>query len=82
MDPVQHCDHLVGKERAGRSAFLWFVNCVLSAMVPLLFLLVSLVGYVPLLSLFLDTRGRGGGGGGGGGGWGMEGNGGNCGTGV
>ena len=42
-DPVQHYDYLVGEEGAGCLAFLWFVVCVLSAMVCLLFLLVSMV---------------------------------------
>ena len=34
------------EERACCFAFLWFVACVLSVLVCLLFLLVSLVGYV------------------------------------
>ena len=35
-----------GEQEAGYFASLWFVVCVLSVMVCLLFLLVSLVGYI------------------------------------
>ena len=45
VDRVYHCDQLVGEDGAGYLAFLLFVACVLSAMVCLLFLLVSLLVY-------------------------------------
>ena len=45
VDPVRPCDHILGHEGPVCFAFLWFVPCVLSALVCLLFLLVSLLGY-------------------------------------
>ena len=49
VDLVWHYDHLegwgLGDGVAAYFAFLWFVECVLSVMVCVLFLLVSLVGY-------------------------------------
>ena len=51
VTPVKHCDHLVGGEGAGCFASLWFVACVISIMVCLLFFLVSLVGYSVVVAL-------------------------------
>ena len=49
LGPVWHCDRL------GYFAFLWFVTCAQLVVVCLLFLMVSFVGYVLRLWLFLDT---------------------------
>ena len=39
VDSVQQCDHLAGEKGAGFFAFIWFVACVLSALVCWLFLM-------------------------------------------
>ena len=54
IDPVCHCGPLFGEKGAGCFAFLWFVVCILSVMDCLLFLLMSLVGYVLWLWSILD----------------------------
>ena len=46
VDPVWHCDYLIGEEAASCFASFWFVICVCCLSVCLVFLLVSLVGYV------------------------------------
>ena len=46
VDPILHCDHLGGVERAGCSAFLRSVACALSVMACLLLLMFSLVVYI------------------------------------
>ena len=52
MDPFWHCDHLAWEEGACCFTFPWFVAYMLSVMLCLLFLVVSLVGYVRWLWLF------------------------------
>ena len=47
MGPVWHCDHLVGESGAGCFVFREYVIRVLSIIVRVLFLLLSLVDYVP-----------------------------------
>ena len=44
----------LGEEGAGCFASLWFISCVQSIIVSLVFLFMSLVGHVLLFSLSLD----------------------------
>ena len=46
LNPVLHCNHIVGEGRASYFAFLWFLICELSLLVSLLYLLVAVVEYV------------------------------------
>ena len=43
--PVSYCDHFIEEEGACCLAFLWFVECVLTVLVCLIFLLMPLVDY-------------------------------------
>ena len=47
-------EYIVGEERTGYFAFLWFVVSVMSVLVCFLLLLVSLVGYARGMRIFLD----------------------------
>ena len=62
VGPVCHCDHLVGENKLVAFGFHWFVTCVLSVVVCLLFLrlcLLSLCLVLDILYSFNKHRIRG-----------------------